>query len=171
MHQNEKLLERFYACFSGRDAEGMWNCYTPSAHFSDCLFGELRGEEIRAMWHMLCEGGADLELSVRDISADDQRGRAHWDANYTFQHTGRHVRNRVDTSFRFRNGLIEDHRDSFSAWRWMSMALGWRGALLGWTPQARARAQFNVARRLESYARDITSSREADGGPPDRLES
>jgi ketosteroid isomerase-like protein len=153
MHPNAELLTRYYTSFSRGDAAGMWRCYAPDARFSDGIFTDVRGERLRAMWQMLCERAGDLEVRFSDIEADDRTGRAHWEATYTFQRTGRQVRNRVDASFHFQNGLIVEHRDSFSVRRWLSMAIGRKGALLGWTPQARAQVRREAERGLDDYLR------------------
>lgn len=151
MHPNEKLLTRFYTSFSERDAGAMWACYGPDARFSDGIFQDLRGEQVRAMWEMLCKDGKDLVVTSSDIWADEHTGRAHWTASYTFSGTGRSVRNSVRASFCFVDGLISEHRDSFSVWRWMSKALGWQGAAVGWAPPARARVRDRAAKSLDVY--------------------
>ncbi len=147
----------------------MWRCYAPDATFSDGIFTELRGEEVRALWEMLREHGADLRLRVDFVAADDLTGRAHWEATYTFPRTGRQVRNSVDARFRFRDGLIVEHRDAFSLRRWMAMALGWKGAVLGLTPKGRSAARRRARSGLDGYARrDSPLDRRGDGsqGPP-----
>lgn len=150
-HPNVALLTRLYTSFAARDAEGMWACYAADTEFSDAIFTALRGPQVKAMWEMLCEGAADLKVTFADITADDATGSATWEATYTFSKTGRAVHNRVAASFRFRDGLIISHHDSFSAWRWMSMAVGPKGRLLGWLPPARTQARKEASARLESY--------------------
>jgi ketosteroid isomerase-like protein len=142
------LVEAFYAAFGRRDWAGMAACYHPDVTFRDEVF-RLEGRRAAAMWHMLCEGGKDLRIEASGIAADGDRAKAHWVADYTFSGTGRKVRNAIDAEFRFRDGLIVDHRDAFSFWRWASQALGFTGLLLGWMPrlqqtvQARARANLD----------------------------
>lgn len=151
---NAALIERFYGAFGRRDHATMAACYAPDARFSDPAFGELRGAEVAAMWRMLCESAEDLAISCSDVSADAERGSAHWQADYTFTATGRPVHNEIDASFRFADGLIAEHDDRFSIWRWSRQALGTTGLLLGWTPlvgvqvrrQARARLADFIAR-------------------------
>nr|QMS48188.1 ketosteroid isomerase-related protein [uncultured bacterium] len=75
---HEQLIERFYAAFQKRDAAGMAACYHPDVTFSDEAFPGLRGDRARDMWRMLCERGTDLELTFSDVSADAERGSAHW---------------------------------------------------------------------------------------------
>jgi ketosteroid isomerase-like protein len=134
MHPNARLIEEFYAAFDAHDAERMLACYAPDVRFSDPVFPGLRGEEVRAMWRMLCARGRDLRVRASLVEADDATGSAHWDADYTFSVTGRPVHNRIDARFRFRDGLIVEHLDDFDPWRWAGMALGAKGRLLGWLP-------------------------------------
>jgi len=154
MHPNAALIERFYASFAARDAPGMRACYHPEIVFSDPAFGELRGEEAGAMWAMLCERGKDLRITCSGVRADDERGRARWEATYTFGQTGRRVHNRIDAEFAFRDGLIARHADRFGFWRWASQALGPAGLLLGWTPLLRNRVRRAARRGLATYMRE-----------------
>ena len=151
MHPNAALIERFYASFQARDAAGMAACYHPDAVFSDPAFGELRGAEVGGMWTMLCSRAADLEVRVSGVEADAERGKAHWDARYTFTRTGRKVHNRIDARFLFRDGLIIRHEDSFSFWRWAGQALGPVGLLLGWAPPLRGKVRSTARGNLKSF--------------------
>jgi ketosteroid isomerase-like protein len=147
------VIERFYRSFQRRDAEGMAACYHKDVSFSDPVFVGLQGDRARNMWRMLCERGKDLEVSFRDIATDEAgaTGRAHWEARYTFTQTGRKVLNVIDAKFRFRDGLIIDHVDSFSLWRWTRQALGPTGTLLGWTPILRFALRRKATRGLDEY--------------------
>lgn len=149
-HPHAALVTRFYSAFAARDAEAMAACYHPDVVFSDPVFGTLRGDEARDMWRMLCARGKDLQVVARDIEADDGSGAARWIATYSFGKAGRRVRNKIDARFQFRDGLIARHEDSFSLWRWSSMALGPVGALLGWTPWLQARVRRDARRGLDA---------------------
>lgn len=151
MHPNEALIARFYDAFARRDADAMVACYHPDVEFSDAVFRDLHGPRARAMWQMLTERGKDLEVSVRDIRADDTGGSAHWDARYTYSATGRKVLNRVDARFQFEAGQIRIHHDHFDVWRWAAQALGISGLALGWTPFMRRAIQRNAQAALDTY--------------------
>lgn len=125
-------------------------CYHPKVHFSDPVFTDLHGNRAKAMWHMLCERGKDLQVSFRDVQADERNGRAHWEATYTFS-TGRKVHNVIDAAFEFRDGLIIRHQDTFDLWRWTRMALGPMGLFLGWTPLVQNRVRRTVLAGLEKF--------------------
>jgi ketosteroid isomerase-like protein len=149
--ENQALLHRFYDSFARGDAAGMNACYTPDIAFSDPMFGPLRGDRARAMWSMLCGGLVDFGLTYEVVDADDATGRVHWIATYTYSATKRPVRNEVDGTFAFADGLIARHDDRFDLWKWAAQALGPSGALLGWTPFVQAKIAKTAAARLEAY--------------------
>jgi ketosteroid isomerase-like protein len=148
---NAELIERFYGAFARRDHEAMGACYAPDARFSDPVFRDLRGDEVRAMWRMLCERGRDLELTHSRVRTEGERGSAHWEADYTFSGTGRRVHNVIDADFRFRDGLIAEHTDRFDLWRWARQALGPAGALMGWAPPLQSRIRGQARRSLDEF--------------------
>jgi ketosteroid isomerase-like protein len=149
--QNAQTIERFYKAFGERDGEAMAACYTPDARFSDPAFGELHGEQPGAMWRMLTSQANDLRIELVEHAADGDTGSARWKAWYTFSQTGRPVVNDVRASFRFRDGLIAEHDDSFSFHRWASQALGPPGKLLGWTPIIRGAVRKKARASLERF--------------------
>jgi ketosteroid isomerase-like protein len=146
---NDDTIERFYTAFAARDGAGMAASYHPDAHFSDPVFVDLRGDEVGAMWRMLTDRADDLAVELLEHDADETSGRAHWRATYTFTQTGRPVVNDVHATFRFADGQIMEHRDTFGFHRWARQALGPTGLLLGWTPivqgavRRRARASLS----------------------------
>jgi ketosteroid isomerase-like protein len=150
-HSNAALIERFYEAFQRRDVDAMAACYAPDVTFSDPVFGELHGDEVRAMWRMLVSRAQEFTLAFSQVSADDNGGSAHWVASYVFSQTGRSVVNPIDAKFVFRGGLIVEHRDRFDLWRWASQALGAKGALLGWTPFVQNAIRAQAKRGLAAW--------------------
>jgi hypothetical protein len=126
-------------------------CYAPDARFSDPAFPDLRGDEIGDMWRMLCEAAPELTVEHSEVTADDARGRARWDARYPFGPGKRAVHNVITAEFEFADGRIVRHTDTFDFWRWSRMALGPIGLLLGWTPILRGRVQATVAKQLARW--------------------
>jgi ketosteroid isomerase-like protein len=151
---NAQLIEQFYNSFAQRDAAGMLACYAPDVEFADAVF-TVSGKRAFAMWAMLVEAGKDIVVTHRGVEADAARGKAHWEATYTFSATGRHVHNILDAEFRFRDGKIVWHHDRFDFWRWARQALGPTGLLLGWTPfvqnSVRARASANFDKFIAAH--------------------
>lgn len=148
---NAALIERFYRAFANRDAAGMAACYHADARFSDPAFPNLSGADIGAMWAMLCARAQEFSLEFSGVHADGDRGRAHWEPRYRFARTGRMVHNIIDAEFRFQDGLIIEHRDRFSFWRWARQALGPAGLVLGWTPFLRGKVQAEAAKGLAMW--------------------
>jgi len=74
-----------------------------------------------------------------------------WLAHCTFTQTGRHVDDDVRASFRFRDGLIVEHRDEFGFHGWARQALGPAGLLLGWTPLLRGSVRKRTRGRLDEF--------------------
>jgi len=151
--QNTQLLERLYEAFDRRDGDAMAACYAPDARFNDPVFGDLSGEEAGAMWRMLTGRAADLSVELLEHQADESSGSAHWVARYTFTQTGRAVVNDVRAEFRFAGGLIAEHVDRFSFWRWSRQALGTPGVALGWTPLLRRKVGGTARAGLDAFMR------------------
>ena len=150
-HPNDELIERFYGAFSRLDGDTMASCYAPDARFSDPVFTDLRGNEPGAMWRMLTGRAKDLAVRLAEHEASADTGSAHWLADYTFN-TGRKVHNDVRASFKFNDdGLIAEHRDSFSFYAWSRQALGPVGMALGWTPIVRGKVQREARAGLDEF--------------------
>jgi ketosteroid isomerase-like protein len=147
---NRALIERFYRAFQQRDGATMAACYHANASFRDPVF-ELEGARVGAMWQMLTSRGADLRVEFGNVSADAASGGADWQAWYKFSATGRQVHNIISARFRFAEGLIIEHVDTFDFWRWSRQALGLIGMLLGWSPMVRGKVRAQAARALDQY--------------------
>ena len=155
--ENQTLIERFYRAFQQRDGAAMAACYHANARFRDPVF-ELEGARVGAMWRMLTSRGADLRVEFANVSADAAEGRADWQAWYTFSATGRQVHNVINARFRFAEGLIIEHVDTFDFWRWSRQALGPVGTLLGWSPMIRNKVRSEAARALDRFTAGANSA-------------
>jgi ketosteroid isomerase-like protein len=147
---NAELIERFYGAFAALDGDTMAACYAPDARFSDPVFVGLAGAEPGAMWRMLTGRAKEFEVTLAEHDADDRHGSAHWLADYTFS-TGRRVHNDVRAEFRFADGRIAEHVDSFSFYGWARQALGPAGLALGWTPILRSKVQRQARAGLDEF--------------------
>src|SRR4051812_8648228 len=98
MHPNAQAITDFYQGFNRLDSAPMVKLYAPDAEFSDPAFPGLKGSEIADMWTMLCGRAKGFSLTFRDVTADDGKGSAHWEADYLFQ-GGRKVHNVIDATF------------------------------------------------------------------------
>ncbi len=146
---HQQLIEKFYTAFQQRDHQTMASCYHPEASFQDEAF-TLRGKEILAMWHMLCERGKDLTLAY-EVTEQAGKVTAHWEPRYSFSQTGRFVHNIIDAEFEFKDGLIYRHVDRFNFWRWSRQALGIPGVLLGWTSLLRNKVSAMAGKTLQKF--------------------
>ena len=151
MNSNEQLIEKFYTSFQQKNWKGMQECYANEVAFSDPVFQDLKGKEAFAMWHMLVIAGKDLSVSFKNIKADDLTGSCQWDAHYSFSRTGRKVHNIIRADFKFGNGKIVEHHDSFDLWRWSRLALGTSGILLGWSPIVQNKIRGNANSALRKF--------------------
>ena len=133
MADNANVIRELYDALDRHDGETMAKQYAPDARFEDPAFGELSGEEAGDMWRMLTSRATDLKVELPEHEANGDEGSAHWIATYTFS-TGRPVVNDIRAKFRFRDGKIVDHRDSFSFHAWARQALGPAGLVLGLPP-------------------------------------
>lgn len=149
MVDNAKLIERFYEAFGRGDGETMAMLYLPDARFHDPAFGDLNGEEAGDMWRMLTGRAEDLEIELASHSADGDAGEANWIARYTFS-TGRPVVNDIRARFRFRDGRIVEHVDSFPFHKWARQALGPAGLVLG-LPVIRGLVRRKARAGLDEY--------------------
>lgn len=130
----------------------MIECYHPDVTFSDPVFPGLSGEKAKAMWVFLCQRKADpKDRWFERVRADDLTGSAHWEARYKFPLTGRPVHNKIDARFRFQDGKIREHVDTFDFWKWSRMAFGPMGLLLGWTPFFKKIIQKKLNAALEEF--------------------
>jgi ketosteroid isomerase-like protein len=132
--ENVQLIQDLYEAMDRHDGDAMASMYDPDGRFRDPAFGELTGAEAGDMWRMLTGRADDLSVELAEHSAEGDSGSARWIARYTFTRTGRPVTNDVRAQFRFRDGRILEHVDSFPFWAWARQALGPAGLVLGLPP-------------------------------------
>jgi ketosteroid isomerase-like protein len=149
---NAEVIRQLYEAMDRHDGDTMAQLYAPDGRFRDPAFGELTGAEAGDMWRMLTGRSEDLRVELAEHEADGDTGTARWIATYTFR-TGRPVTNDIRAEFRFRDGKITEHRDSFSFWRWSRQALGPVGLALGWTPLLRAAVRKRARGDLADFRR------------------
>ena len=152
MNRNEELIHRFYTAFQQLDYKTMQDCYSDDPVFNDAVFGILEGEEVGAMWEMLCRNARDFSLEFSNIrSLDDEYATCNWTARYTFSKTGRKVVNRIKAHMRIQDGKITEHTDEFDIWKWSRQALGLSGILLGWSGFMKSKIRRNARKNLKAF--------------------
>ena len=151
MTDNETLIQHFYKSFQGKDYRAMQSCYHEEVVFSDPVFPNLNGKQVKAMWHLLIAAGKDLKLEFSRVEEKKIGVHAHWEAWYTFSATGKKVHNVIDATFVFKDGKIIRHTDHFNFWRWSRMALGVTGWLLGWSTLLKKKISTRAKQNLEKF--------------------
>ncbi|MCB0283597.1 MAG: nuclear transport factor 2 family protein [Calditrichae bacterium] len=151
MNKTEAIVDTFYKSFALRDYKTMQSFYHEDATFSDPVFNVLKSNQLKAMWHMLCERGKDLTITHGTIGYFDNSARVTWKATYTFSKTGRIVHNEIDARFFFKDDKIIQHFDNFDLWKWMRMALGTPGLILGWSGFMQEKVQTEARKGLDSF--------------------
>ena len=154
MTANEQLINSFYKAFQNKDYKTMQQCYADDVVFNDEVFKNLNALQVRAMWEMLCKNAKDFSLQFSKVEADNEYGTCNWVAHYTFSQTGNKVTNNIKAYFKFHEGKIVEHTDSFDLWKWSRQALGLPGWLLGWNmalqKKIQQKAQNNLAKFMQS---------------------
>ena len=149
----KEIIEKFYTSFENLDAAGMVSCYHDEITFEDPAFGVLKGEHAKNMWRMLCasQKGKNFRITASGIDFSNQKGKAHWEANYVFSQTGRKVHNIINAEFEFKDGMIFKHTDRFDLYRWSRQALGFKGVMLGWTTFFRKKLNVQTNKLLLQF--------------------
>lgn len=148
---NKDLITSFYEAFAIKDFKTMGSLYHKDVHFEDEIF-KLDGKEVSAMWHMLINRGKnDLQIEFSNVIEKENIVTAHWEAKYPFSVTKRPVHNRIDAQFKFKDGKIIEHIDSFDFWNWTKQALGFTGYLLGWSPYIKNKVVTQANNTLKSF--------------------
>ena len=153
------VLEKFYLSFEKLDAEGMAACYHDAIEFEDPAFGILKGEKAKNMWRMLCESqkGKNFKIKYSGIEILNDKGKAHWEAYYSFGKTGRKVHNVINAEFEFKDGKIIKHVDNFNLYKWSKQALGIQGLMLGWTGFFKKKLHKQTNKMLYYFERKMDS--------------
>lgn len=152
MPTNTEVITKFYTAFQNRDHQTMNSCYSDDIVFSDPAFGFLRGDEVKYMWEMLCTNAKDFSLSFSNIvMVDEEYANCNWVASYTFSKTGRKVVNHIKAYMKLKDGKITEHSDAFKLSKWAAQALGFKGALLGWTGFMKRKIQNNARKNLIAF--------------------
>ena len=152
MNANEQLISRFYSAFQNLDPVKMNECYSDGIVFFDPVFGLLRGDQVNAMWEMLCKNATNFSLIFSNIVAlDNEYYTCDWVATYTFSKTGRRVVNKIKAHMMIADGKIIEHSDGFSLHQWSMMALGFSGWLLGWNSFFQNNIKRQARKSLEKF--------------------
>jgi len=150
--ENINLLRAFFKSFIKGDVDSMLECFHENIVFRDQVFGRLEGEEVNKMWRMLLQyGKKNLQISYKDLEADEFSGTAKWRAVYYYGRKRRQVINLIESSFKFQDNKIIEQVDHYDMWKWSGQALGWKGWLLGWSIYFTTKVQEKSREKLRKY--------------------
>lgn len=149
---NKLIVEKFYTAFARKDFETMNNCYSDDVVFSDPVFGFLQGDEVKAMWQMLCTRAKDFKLTFNEIvEVDEEFITCKWVASYSYGVRQRKVVNKAKAFMKIIDGKITEHSDGFRLSTWMAQAFGLRGKLFGWTNFMKRKVHKQVRKNLRLF--------------------
>jgi ketosteroid isomerase-like protein len=164
-HRNAQTIRRLYAGIKAHNVDEIAACYAADAYFEDIAF-KLRGKpRVMQMWQMICTKTKPEVTTERDLSteplppptADDETGQGCWRAKYFFGKTetdkGRPVDNTLTSKFRFRGGLIVDHRDDCNVLAWAWQALPFPKSLLAAAVPKKRRAM--AQEKLDAFVASL----------------
>jgi len=134
---NKQLIEDFYTGFSNGNATKMTACYHDNVIFEDPAFGRLENGKPFKMWEMLMSRKKESTTVVF--------------STYEYGDKNRKVVNNVTANFKFKDGKIIEHIDSFDLWSWTKQALGFSGVLLGWSSFMRNKIQKTTNEQLNKF--------------------
>ena len=96
----------------------------------------------------------NLKIEFSEVFADENKGSAHWEADYTFSRTGNIVHNNIDANFDFKDDMIISHTDVFNLRKWAGQAIGFKGKILGGTPFFKKKLQIQTNKLLDRFIND-----------------
>ena len=161
MPVNTAIITKFYTAFQQLDYQTMNSCYSVDIVFNDPAFGLLRGDEAKSMWEMLCRNAKEFSLTFSNIQLlDEEYATGNWVATYTFSKTGRKVVNHIKAFMKLKDGKITEHSDAFKLSNWAAQALGWKGALFGWTGFMKRKIQNNARKNLIAFIEKKNASQD-----------
>ncbi len=150
--KNSDTITKFYTAFSAGDSNGMVECYHENIVFKDPVFGTLKGQRAAKMWQMLlAQKNSDTTITFEITETTADTAKANWVATYNYGKKKRKVVNKVSADFKFKDGKIIAHTDTFDLWKWTKQAMGAPGYLMGWTGFMKSKIQKTTNKRLDAF--------------------
>ena len=149
---NNQVIKKFYSSFSEGNSNGMIECYHENVFFQDPAFGILKGDRAKKMWEMLLsQKNTDIKITFDHVTDSGDSGKVNWVAEYSYGKKRRKVINHVSANFKFQDGKIIEHIDTFDLWKWTKQAMGPVGYLLGWSSFMKNKIQKTTNSKLNKY--------------------
>lgn len=96
-------------------------------------------------------------ITFNSIQASSEKGTVNWIAEYFYGEKKRKVINKVNASFKFKEGKIIEHTDTFNLWEWTKQAMGITGFLMGWTSFMKDKIQATTNKNLDDFIQKDSS--------------
>lgn len=152
VEKNKQVIENFYNALNEGNIQEMMKQYHSDVIFEDPGFGKLDYYQVVKMWEMLIsKRSQSFKLIYKNVEAHENVGSVNWIVTYHYSATQRKVVNNIMAQFKFCDGKIIEHKDSFNLWKWTRQALGISGYLLGWTAFMRKKLNQGTKEVLEDY--------------------
>ena len=150
--ESKQIISEFYSSFAKGDHQQMISFYHKQATFQDPAFGKLDYKRVTKMWQMLLSNkSASPKITFSNVKVENSIATAEWKANYFYGPKKRKVENNVEAKFKFKDGKIIEHIDTFDLWKWSRQALGPIGFFLGWTPFMESMVQNQANQKLDAF--------------------
>ena len=146
----QSIATKCYEAFVRKDAAAMAAFYSDDVAFSDPVFTDLKGQDAKDMWRMLCTSG-DLKVQFSVKSQTAGVVKIKWIADYTFSKTKRFISNHIEATLEIKDGKTVRHIDHFDFYVWARQAFGPIGLLIGWTPFFKSKVQKIAMRSLRQF--------------------
>jgi hypothetical protein len=102
MHPNEELITKFYSAFQSK-METQWQIPTSPMQCFRILSFKFKRERSRRYVAYVSRKRTKSFDSFFNVKADDMKGSADWEADYSFSKTGRMVYNKIHAEFTFQD--------------------------------------------------------------------
>ena len=113
------VVRSFADAFNRGDVDGLLDCFTGDATYTDNFYGPHRGQvALREMFERMFKEGRDYRWQMDTVVETPARAAAEWTFGYVVtdtvpRSTGRHVRFRGMSLFELTSGRIAAYREHF----------------------------------------------------------
>ena len=115
----QSVVRRFETAFNKQDVDGLVDCFTDRATYTDTFFGAHTGHPaLREMFARMFREGRDYTWTMETVVENAHHAAAEWSFSYVVtdavpRSAGRHVRFRGMSLFVLDGGRIAEYREYF----------------------------------------------------------
>lgn len=146
----QETIMAFFEAYSRRNTGDMCNRYSSLIYYSDPVFGLLKDEQVIKMWQFRVANSNELSLIYGNISdRGDNYYTCEWTATYRFAPTGKKIIHKAKAYMKVEDGIITEHSDAYSFYKWIRQAYGISGWILGWSSVYKKRVRKKLLEQLQ----------------------